>query len=62
MRDKTHSEFVEKWAEYCKDNMKECQNQVAVFINSQIENSNAFYERLAKTKNGRQKIAELRKK
>ena len=62
MRDKTHAGFVEKWALYCKDNMKECQKVSAEFINAQIDNSNAFYKRLAKTKNGKQKITALRKK
>lgn len=60
MRDKTHLEQVERWAIYCKKNIKECQKQVTPFVNAQIENSNKFYKRLAKTKKGKEKIIKLK--
>ncbi len=52
---------VDRQAAYCKENMKECQQQLAPFINAQIENANEFYKRLAKTKNGKQKISQIKK-
>ena len=37
---------VERQAAYCKAHMRECQQQLAPFINAQIENANKFYKRL----------------
>ncbi|MBN2067110.1 MAG: hypothetical protein JW744_01440 [Candidatus Diapherotrites archaeon] len=51
---------VERQAMLCKENMKDCQKQLAPFINSQIESANQFYKKLSKTKNGREKIAKLK--
>lgn len=61
MKDKTHSEQIERWARYCKQNMKDCQRELTPFLNSQIENANAFYRRLAKTPGGKEKIRKLKR-
>lgn len=55
MRDKTHMEFVEKWAYYVKNNSdwKKIHNE---FINSQFKLHEDFIKRLLKEKNGREKI------
>ncbi|MCX6799517.1 MAG: hypothetical protein NTW59_05490 [Candidatus Diapherotrites archaeon] len=52
---------VERQAAYCKTHPKECRQQLAPFINAQIESANEFYKKLAKTKNGRKKIAQIKK-
>lgn len=61
MRDNSRMEFVEKWAHYCKNNMREAQRQLTPFINSQIENANKFYKRLAKTRGGKEKIGKIKR-
>lgn len=61
MRDQSHLEQVERWARYCKENMKDCQRELTPFLNSQIEIANAFYKRLAKTKGGKEKIRKLKR-
>ncbi len=52
--------FVDFWASECKKNMKKCQGEVFAFVNAQLELSNLFYKRLLKTKNGRQKIFNIK--
>lgn len=54
-------DFVEFWANKCKQNMAACQKEVAKLTNSQITNANSFYKRLALTKNGKQTIRQLKK-
>ncbi len=54
-------EHVEKWAFHCKNNIKECQKELTPFINAQIENANKFYKKLAKTKNGKEKIKKIKR-
>jgi len=60
MKENLRMQTVERQAAHCKANMKDCQQQLAPFINSQIENANKFYEKLAKTKNGKEKIAKIK--
>ena len=55
-------ETVERQASYCKGHMQECRQQVAQFTNAQIENANQFYKKLAKTKNGREKITRIKRR
>lgn len=50
MRDKTHSEQIERWAVKCRDNMNECKKEVNAFIDAQIEKANKFYENLPNEK------------
>ena len=61
MKETRRIDTVERQASYCKNHMKECQQQVNQFVNAQIENANQFYKTLAKTKNGKQKIAQIKK-
>ena len=61
MRDKTHDEFIVMWADYVRTHPRsDWKPQHTAFINSQIEMANAFYERLAKTPGGMEKIRQLR--
>lgn len=55
MRDKTHEEQVERWAEYVRthDDWKEKLKQ---FLDSQIIIARRFYKKLAETREGREKI------
>lgn len=59
MRDKTHKEFIERWAEFVKNNPDKWQKYHTAFINSQVNNALAFYKRLGKTDEGKKKIREI---
>jgi hypothetical protein len=59
MRDKTHMEQVERWARYVKDNPDKWKEKVKPFIDSQIIIAQRFYQKLAETKEGREKIKRL---
>ena len=59
MRDKTHDDFVVRWANFVKDNPDKWQKKHAEFINAQIENHREFLKRLLKTPGGREKIIRL---
>ena len=59
MRDKTHIEQVERWAEYVRNNA-DWRKKLKPFLDSQIIISRRFYGKLAKTSAGRKKIKELR--
>ena len=61
MKANERMQTVERQAAHCKANMKECQQQLAPFINAQIENANKFYKKLAKTKKGKEKIAKIKR-
>lgn len=60
MSDESRIEQVERWAKHCRRSMRECQRSLTPFVNAQIENANAFYRRLAKTRGGKRKIALIR--
>jgi len=61
MRDKTHGEFIEMWANFVKTHPRsEWKPQVSGLADSQIRMANAFYERLAKTPGGMEKVRKLR--
>ena len=60
-RDKTHMEQVERWARFVRDHPRSVWiKEVGPLIDSQIIMANRFYERLAKTKGGIEKIKKLR--
>lgn len=61
MRDQTHTDQVERWARYVKENPLKWKSKVKPFIDSQIIISRRFYRNLAKTSNGKEKIKKLRK-
>ena len=60
MRDKTHEEFIVRWANFVKTHPNGWKKQHTEFINAQIEKANSFYERLAKAPGGMEKIRKLR--
>ena len=59
MRDKTHMEQVEKWACYVRDNPNSWKKIHTEFINALFKKHEDFIKRLAKTKEGKQKIIKL---
>jgi hypothetical protein len=56
MRDESHIEQVDRWAEYVKSNPREWKNQLRPFIDSQLLIANRFYSKLPEDK-----VKELRK-
>ncbi len=60
-RDKTHSEQIERWAEYVRNNPTKWKSKFKEFLDAQIIISRRFYSKLAKTKEGREKINMLRR-
>lgn len=59
MRDKTHYEFIERWADFVRNNPNKWKAAHTEFINSQFEKSERFFKELIKTKDGKKKIIEL---
>jgi hypothetical protein len=59
MRDKGHMEQVERWARYVRENPDRWKSKIKPFIDSQIIMSRRFYERLAETPQGREKIKNI---
>ncbi len=61
MRDKSHMEQVEKWAEFVKNNPREkWKKAVNLLIDSVYEKADGFYRRLEKTEKGREILERLR--
>jgi hypothetical protein len=61
-RDRTHTEHVERWAEFVKTHPRKVWiREVGPLIDAQIIMANSFYERLAKVEGGIEKIRKLRK-
>ena len=60
MRDKSHEEQLERWAEYVKNN-PDWKIKLKPFLDSQIIIARRFYKKLAETEKGREKILELSK-
>ncbi len=59
MRDTTHAEQIERWAEYVRDNPHTWKAKLKPFLDSQILMARRFYKNLAKTEKGKEKILEL---
>jgi len=59
-RNKTHSEQIERWANYVRDNPDKWKSRFKEFIDSQIIMSRRFYKKLTETEEGREKIKLLR--
>ena len=59
MRDKTHADFIERWADFVKKNPDRWQPILDEFIDSQYNMHDKFIERLRKTEKGREKIIKL---
>ncbi len=62
VRDKSHLEQVERWANFVRDNPSKWKKSHCKFIDSQIIMSRRFYDRLSKTEGGKKKIILLRDK
>jgi len=59
MRDKTHNEQIERWAEYVKNN-PDWKIHLKPFLDSQIIMARRFYKKLAETPNGKEKLKLLK--
>jgi hypothetical protein len=57
--DKERMKQIERWAEYVRTSNGEWKKIHSKFINAQFQKANAFYKRLAKQPNGREKIIKL---
>jgi len=60
MRDKSHEEQVERWANFVKNN-RDWKAKLKPFLDSQIIIARRFYANLLKTKSGAEKVRELRR-
>jgi hypothetical protein len=61
MRDKSHMEAVERWAEFVRVHPRsEWKKAVNVFVNAVYQKSNDFYKRLGKTEEGREILERLK--
>lgn len=60
MRDKSHIQQVERWAEFCRDNPAEFRKHLNVFLDAQIIKAREFYKRLNRTENGRTILNKLK--
>jgi hypothetical protein len=60
LRDKSHMEQVERWAEYVRNN-PDWKKKHTKFIDAQFDIANRFYKKLALSPGGKEKIEELRK-
>lgn len=61
MRDKSHEEQIERWAEFVMKNPRSVwKPHLNRFINAQIEKANEFYAKLSKTEEGRRAIQRIR--
>ena len=60
IRDKSHMEAVEKWAEFVRAHPRsEWKQSVDVLINAVYEKADEFYERLQRTEKGREILKRL---
>lgn len=62
MRDKTHLQSVEHWAQFVKNNPSKWKKIHTEFIDSQFLKHEEFIKRLLDTKGGKEKLAKLYKK
>jgi hypothetical protein len=59
MRDPRHMEYVDRWAQFVRDNPTTWKKIHTEFINAQFEKAYGFYERLKRTPGGKAKIIEI---
>ena len=59
MRDESHFNQIERWAEYIKNNPGNWKKPHTKLIDAQFHKSKSFYDRLAKTDNGKNKIISI---
>ena len=61
MRDKSHMEAVERWAEFVRNNPREkWKPAVDILIEATYQKADEFYLRLEKTKKGREILKRLK--
>lgn len=61
MRDESHSEQIERWAEFVKNNPREKWKPVVnALINAQYQVARKFYSNLEKTPEGRKILERLK--
>ncbi len=58
MRDKTHKEFIEEWANYVKNN-SDWKKIHTEFLDSQYNQSYRFIKKLRKEETGKEKIIRI---
>ena len=61
MRDKTHIEQIERWANYVKQNPDRWKSKLKPFLDSQIIIARRFYKKLAETTDGRIKLEKIKR-
>lgn len=61
MRDKTHIEEIERWANFVRENPGKWKAKLKPFLDAQILISRRFYKKLLETEEGRKKLRELRR-
>ncbi|MBI2445809.1 hypothetical protein HYV43_05460 [Candidatus Micrarchaeota archaeon] len=59
MTDYQRLEQIDRWAHYVRDSKGAWKKDHSAFLNAQIQKANAFYERLAKTPGGKEKIIRI---
>ena len=59
MRDQSHQEHIERWANYVKENPDKWKSKLKPFLDAQIIMARRFYKKLAETEQGREKLEEL---
>ncbi|MEX2017271.1 MAG: hypothetical protein WD876_02260 [Candidatus Pacearchaeota archaeon] len=60
MRDKSHMEAVERWAEFVKNNPREeWKKAINILINATYEKADEFYKKLEETEKGREILRRL---
>lgn len=61
MRDKSHMEEVERWAEFVKTHPRsEWKRKLNIFIDAQYDMAKRFYKNLEKTEKGRKILKRLK--
>ena len=56
-----HKEQVERWANFARENPVKAKAAVKKLVDSQLQMSKKFYNRLERTAEGRETIKELKK-
>jgi hypothetical protein len=61
MRDKSHAQEIERWAEYVRDNPDKWKAKLKLFLDAQILMARRFYKKLLGEEGGEEKLRELRR-
>ncbi len=62
MRDKSHEDFIVRWANFVKnDKTRSWKKFHTEFINAQFQKREEFFKRLEKEPGGKEKIRQLKK-